>query len=157
MRARLSPGAAVAERFHDRPDTPRSTVAIGCLRNANAVARWLIPPVEAGRSIAIIAAGERWSCDDSLRPAVEDGLGAGAILSALASLGVATEFSPEASVAADAFDATVGQLEERIRACVSGQELTNKGFGDDVDVAIALNASQVVPVLIDGAFQSAGG
>ena len=47
-----------------------STVAAGCLRNARPVANWLIPAVQAGRSIAVIAAGERWSCDDSLNCAV---------------------------------------------------------------------------------------
>jgi 2-phosphosulfolactate phosphatase len=54
------------------------TVVAGCLRNASAVGRWLAQhgfgTLE--RPLAVIAAGERWP-DDSLRPALEDLLGAG--------------------------------------------------------------------------------
>lgn len=129
-----------------------STVAVGCLRNAQAVARWLAPAVEAGRSIGVIAAGERWSYDDSLRPALEDHLGAGAILSALVALGHGAGFSPEASAAVELFDAGLGRLGERMHDCVSGRELTGKGFGSDVDVAADLNSSSIVPVLTDRGF-----
>ncbi|RNI22761.1 hypothetical protein EFY87_08015 [Flexivirga caeni] len=50
----------------------------------------MLRAVEAGRSVAVIAAGERWSFDDSLRPALEDQFGAGAVLSALVAHGVWT-------------------------------------------------------------------
>lgn len=132
-----------------------STVAVGCLRNARAVATWLAPALESGRSIAVIAAGERWDYDDSLRPALEDHLGAGAILSALFALGHRVGFSPEASAAVDLFDAAADRLTERLRGCVGGRELTSKGFGSDVDVAADLDSSPVVPVLSDGAFDAA--
>ncbi|RNI22949.1 2-phosphosulfolactate phosphatase [Flexivirga caeni] len=134
-----------------------STVSIGCLRNAQAVADWLAPAVGAGCSVAVIAAGERWRFDDSLRPALEDHLGAGAILSALVALGYGDRFSPEAWAAAELFDVNAGRLVERLHDCVGGRELDSLGFGTDVDVAAALNASAVVPVLVDGAFQPAGG
>ncbi|WP_194818390.1 hypothetical protein [Nocardia sp. XZ_19_385] len=39
-----------------------------------------------------------------------------------------------------------------IRHCASGQELAAIGFGDDVAVAIELETSKAVPVLVDGAF-----
>lgn len=133
-----------------------SSVAIGCLRNARAVAEWLVPAIEAGSSIAVIAAGERWSYDASLRPALEDHLGAGAILSALVALGHGDGFSPEAWAAAELFDASLGSLCERMHSCVGGRELTSKGFGSDVDVAADLNSSSIVPVLTDGAFHPAG-
>jgi 2-phosphosulfolactate phosphatase len=133
-----------------------STVAVGCLRNAHAVAEWLGPAVKAGRSVAVIAAGERWSYDDSLRPALEDHLGAGAILSALSALGHADRLSPEATAAAELFDASVGNLSARLHGCVGGRELTCKGFTSDVDVAADLNSSRIVPVLKDGAFDAAG-
>lgn len=129
-----------------------STVAVGCLRNAEAVATWLAPTIEAGGSIAVIAAGERWSHDDSLRPALEDQLGAGAILSGLVALGYGDKFSPEALTAVDVFDAGRSSLDDRIRGCVGGRELISKGFESDIDVAVDLNASSVVPVLFDGVF-----
>ncbi|MEO9323914.1 2-phosphosulfolactate phosphatase [Nocardioides sp. C4-1] len=131
------------------------TVAVGCLRNASAVAAWLAPAVAAGRSVAVVAAGERWRDDDSLRPALEDHLGAGAILSALGGLVGASGFSPEARSAAELFDAAAATLTERLHDCVGGRELRDLGFGADVDVASSLDASSVVPVLADGAFQAA--
>lgn len=129
-----------------------STVAIGCLRNAHAVARWLAGMLEEGCSVAVIAAGERWGHDDSLRPALEDLLGAGAILARLVEMGHAERMSPEARVAGEMFEAGVAHLGDRLHHCVGGRELAGIGFGADVDVAAALDASTVVPVLVDGAF-----
>lgn len=132
-----------------------SSVVAGCLRNARAVAAWLAPEAEAGRSIVVVAAGERWSYDDSLRPALEDHLGAGAILSSLAALGHGDAFSPETQVAADVFDAGRDRLAERMRNCVGGRELSARGFGSDVEVAAALDVSTTVPLLVDGVFRPA--
>lgn len=123
-----------------------SEVVIGCLRNATAVAAHLEAAVHRGESVAVIAAGERWCDDDSLRPAVEDLLGAGAILSALAVRRGTDGFSPEAKLAAEAF-AAVGDLADRLETCVSGRELSDKGFGADISVAAELDASTIVPVL----------
>lgn len=98
----------------------------------------------------------RWDHDDSLRPALEDQLGAGAILSALSHLGYKRSMSPEASATADLFDAAQGSsLAERMNACVGACELASKGFRSDVDVAAALDSSRVVPVLTDGSFGAA--
>lgn len=130
-----------------------SIVAIGCLRNAAAVATWLAAAIDAERSVSVIAAGERWRDDDSLRPALEDHLGAGAILSALVELGHGDGMSPEASAAADLFAANQDCLLEYLHACVGGRELNAQNFGSDVDVAADLNASTTIPVLAaDGAF-----
>jgi len=40
-------------------------IAAGCLRNATSVASWLATHLQAGRSVAVVAAGERWGRDDS--------------------------------------------------------------------------------------------
>jgi 2-phosphosulfolactate phosphatase len=129
-----------------------SVVAIGCLRNATATAERLAMALDEGLSVAVIAAGERWAEDGSLRPALEDHLGAGAILTALTRFGHDDELSPEAAAAAGLFQAAGDRLVEWLRGCVSGRELTERGFGSDVDVAAQLDASRVVPVLTDGWF-----
>ena len=116
--------------------TGRTPTFAGCLRNASAVAR---AAMQTGRRIAVIPAGERWKGDDSLRPALEDGLGAGAIISHLKGT-----LSPEAQIAAEAFQAARGELTERLLTCSSGKELIQKGFNDDV--------SDCVPLLVEGAY-----
>lgn len=63
--------------------------------------------------------------------------------------------SPAALEAAIAlFDATAS-LPDAVRRCASGVELGSGGFGEDVEVAVQLDANDVVPVLTDGAFQAA--
>ena len=103
--------------------------------------------------VAVVAAGERWP-DDSLRPAVEDLWGAGAVLSALAA-GGRPGFSPEARAARATYEAIGTDLAAALHDCAGGQELDALGFGADVDVAAAVGASSVVPVLRDGVFVDA--
>lgn len=122
-------------------------VVVGaCLRNATAVGSWLAPQVAEGAVVAVVAAGERWP-DGSLRPAVEDLWGAGAVLA-----GLRGDLSPEATVAAGVFDSVRDRLGEAVLACASGQELVAAGFEDDVRIAAELDASAVVPVLSGEAF-----
>src|SRR5690606_36019252 len=135
-------------------DESGAQVVIGCLRNAASVADVAAVRVARGDSVAVIAAGERWRGDDSLRPSLEDHLGAGAVLSALASLGHRDAMSPEAAAAADLFDVVRPRLAQFIRECVGARELEAVGFSADVDVASALDVSRVVPTLVDGAFRS---
>ncbi|MFD6156155.1 2-phosphosulfolactate phosphatase [Nocardia sp. NPDC060256] len=130
-------------------------VIAGCLRNASAVARWIVEQGwgTADQPISVIAAGEHWPGQDVLRPAIEDWFGAAAIISALAENG-AGPLSPEASAAKATYDATA-DIPSLITQCASGRELASIGFADDVAVAIEIDASKVVPVLVDGAFTDA--
>lgn len=122
-------------------------VVVGCLRNASAVGRLIA--AHGGASV-VIAAGERWP-DGSLRPAVEDLIGAGAILAMVDR----ETLSPEARAAADAFKGARDTLDDAIRQGASGRELMGRGLDSDVELAVELDATDRVPVLVDGAF--AGG
>lgn len=122
------------------------------LRNVEAAADALAPGLCRGSMLAVVASGERWP-DGSLRPAVEDLWGAGALLAALLGRGV-TGLSPEADLAVAAWRAVAGDPSAALRACAGGRELAAAGFGADVDVAAALDASDVVPVLVGGAFRA---
>lgn len=133
-----------------------SLVVAGCFRNADAVAQWLADGLQGGRSVAVIAAGERWEYDDSLRPALEDQLGAGAILACLRARGYAARMSPESLAAAALLDRLKGNLGAVLHEAVSGRELATKGFASDVAVAAERDVSSVVPILVDGAFGPAG-
>lgn len=138
-------GSALARTLHAHG----ARVAGAALRNRSAVARWAANFLARnGRCrVTVIAAGERWP-DGSLRPAVEDLWGAGALIAALADLGVGG-LSAEAETAAAAFRGTGQRLAADLARCVSGQELIDAGFADDVAIAAELDASQSVPV-IDG-------
>jgi 2-phosphosulfolactate phosphatase len=127
----------------------RGTVVAGCLRNAVAVAEHCARHLErsAAASVAVIAAGERWS-DDSLRPALEDVWGAGAILAALGREDLA---SPDALAAADAFHAGLGRGLP-LQDLPSGRELVEAGFPEDVEVAAERDASTAVPILVGPSF-----
>ena len=124
-------------------------VIAGCLRNARAVA---LAASRYGRKIAVIAAGERWKDDGSLRPAFEDLIGAGAIISYLASAK-----SPEAIAAEAAFRAVKPRLGDALSQCGSGKELIAQGSANDVILASQLNVSKCVPMLIDDAYRSERG
>lgn len=121
------------------------TVAAACLRNAAAVAEGLAST----GTIAVIAAGERWD-DGTLRPAVEDFLGAGAVISATA----AKSRSPEAHVAAASFLAARPHLDVTLRESMSGRELIERGFTKDVELASQLNTSSTFPLLNQGFYSS---
>lgn len=120
------------------------TVICGCLRNALAVASAIRQP---GTRTGVIAAGERWP-DGSLRPALEDLLGAGAILSHLPG----RDLSPDARAAVAAYRAA--RMPQDIADCPSGRELIEAGFAQDVEIAAAVDVSNTVPVLTDGAFRA---
>jgi len=120
-------------------------VFAGCLRNAPAVAA---AARTVGTPIGIIAAGERWRIDGSLRPSFEDMIGAGAIIDALDG----SKMSPEAAAALAVFKSARDDLERLLLECSSGRELARHGFSDDVIWASKWNVSRVAPLLHSGAF-----
>jgi 2-phosphosulfolactate phosphatase len=125
-----------------------TTVVGACLRNAAAVADWIAREHDAETAtIAVVAAGERWP-DGSLRPAIEDLWGAGAVLAALEDHDW-PGLSPEAAMAADAYRLLVGREAAHLRACASGEELIESGFAADVEIAAEIGRSTAVPLLSD--------
>jgi len=118
------------------------TVVAACLRNASAVGKW----AKSKNGVLVVAAGERWP-NGMLRPCYEDLIGAGAVIDALG-----LPCSPEAEAARAAFCAGKEDLCERLLACGSGRELVEREFTTDIELAAALNSSDAVPILKDGAF-----
>ncbi len=115
-------------------------VHVACLRNRAAVGE----RIAGAETIAVIAAGERWrGATGPLRPAVEDLIGAGAVVDAVGIEGA----SPEAMAAAAVFRDARLHLDTRLHECGSGRELIDKGFAPNVAIAASLDVSDVVPTL----------
>ena len=126
-----------------------ATVLIGCLRHAGAIGAFC--RATAG-TVAVIAAGERWGVSRGpLRPAVEDLVGAGAILQAIGDLP-----SPEAIAAIAAFEVARENLLDFLWESASGRELVERGFPGDVALAAELNSSAVAPRLQSDGFIDSG-
>lgn len=113
-----------------------SVVLAGSLRNARAVAE---AAQQLGESVNVIPSGERW-LDGSLRPALEDWLGAGAILRWFRGAR-----SPEAETAVAVFEHHRNRLVETLNHCSSGRELDERGHDQDKFIAGALDVSRCVP------------
>ena len=118
-------------------------VYTACLRNARAVAK---RAATHGPRIAVIPAGEQWH-DSSLRPCLEDLIGAGAVLEALNG-----RLSPEAEMAAATFTHFHRDLRGTLSRCRSGKELIGRGFELDVALAAEHAVSPVSPVLVQERF-----
>ena len=116
------------------PVTP--VLLAGSLRNAQAVAA---AAQRLGRTVNVIPAGERWR-DGSLRFALEDLIGAGAILRWLPG-----PHSPDAETAIAAFERHRERLVEALDRCGSGRELHERGHDRDTFIAGDLDASACVP------------
>lgn len=128
-----SPNGAALSR---RAAATSAVVLTGCLRNAKAIAR---RAQRLGRTFNVCPAGERWP-DGSLRPSLEDFIGAGAILRHLPG-----PKSPEAEAAIAVFEYRQHLLGETIARSSSGRELIERGFPQDVEIASALDVSTQAP------------
>lgn len=119
---------------------------VGALVNASAVGSVVSRLLrEEEHSVTVVACGERWreaSEDGVLRFAIEDTLGAGAILAA-----ISAEKSPEARVCEAAFLGCADLLAEILRDCASGRELRAKGLEEDVRLAAQRDLYDSVPYL----------
>ncbi|WP_102194436.1 2-phosphosulfolactate phosphatase [Microbacterium aurantiacum] len=155
-------GAAVTAAASAAASAP--TVLVGGIRNAAAVGRAVQTVQERTgerTSVAVIAAGEL-DAAGLMRFAVEDHLGAGAIITALTDLGI-DHTSPEAAVAAEGFRALRGALRHLLGASGSGREIAGgipatariEASGlvpSTAEQAAQLDATDLVPALVDGRF-----
>jgi len=151
-------GAAVAAAAE------QSTVLIGSLRNASAVARAVLEMQnrrKARTSVNVVAAGEITDAGD-LRFAVEDQLGAGTVIAALSDLG-ADHTSPEAAAACESARGLRRAIRHLLTASGSAKEIAggveatarmeSAGIVPTAAAAAAeVDAVAVVPVLENGAF-----
>ena len=119
---------------------------VGALVNAQAVAEAISQLLTASNlNVTILACGERWRVpaeEGVLRFALEDYVGAGAIISALP-----FPQTVEAHACMATFRAMQDHLEDVLWECESGEELRTKGLGEDVRHAAHLDIYDTAPVL----------
>ncbi|MEM7373286.1 MAG: 2-phosphosulfolactate phosphatase [Bacteroidota bacterium] len=120
-------------------------VYAACLRNAEAVAGHLN---QYYKEVAVIAGMEQWP-NGQTRFALEDWLGAGAVLN-----GLIGEKSPNARAAMASFQAVESRLKQELLACFSGKELIERGYEEDVLLASVWNVSQTIPQYSGDSYQS---
>jgi phosphosulfolactate phosphohydrolase-like enzyme len=140
---------ALIERSANLDIPGAGAVLAAGLTDPAAVARWILDEqVRLGRRamIAIVAAGGT-TPGGSIRFAVEDQLAAGAVVDALAALGIDYS-SPEAAAACAAFVGLRGAVAHLLTASVSGQERIADGE-TPAEIALAgrLNSAEAVTVL----------
>jgi 2-phosphosulfolactate phosphatase len=143
-----SPNGATCSRYGR--DVPR--LLVGALVNARAVAE-AVGQILASNdlSVTVLACGERWKQpneDGELRFAIEDYLGAGAILSGLPK---SLSRSPEAQICQGAFLAARDDLAAIVWESGSGRELREVGYPQDVEHAARLDVYDAVPAMVGDA------
>jgi 2-phosphosulfolactate phosphatase len=130
-----------------------AAIVAGSLTNAAAVARWALEQ-QGGKGdrfmVAVVAAGETRP-GGSMRFALEDLLGAGAVIDALAEVGI-DYCSPESAAASAAFTGLRNATGHLVGASGSGRELAELGRRTEVDEAIRVNSSEEVMVLREFSF-----
>jgi 2-phosphosulfolactate phosphatase len=141
-------------------------VMAGCLRNARATAAMIDHLVGPDAGVGVVVVGERWRQQTGpLRPAVEDLLGAGAIIAALdpaAAVGGARS-SPEAAAARAAFlDARPLMTDTLMRTATAyalrqqrhtAPTVEHDTAEDLIMLASAVDVTDTAAVLTDGEFR----
>lgn len=118
-----------------------TALLLGSLVNASAAGRAAARlQGQTGPPISVVACGERWE-GETLRPSLEEELGAGAILAALPGTK-----SPEARAAVTLFQAVGDRLDDLVFDSASGRELRVRGFGGDMAFAQRLDVYDTVPL-----------
>jgi 2-phosphosulfolactate phosphatase len=136
-------------------DNGATDVFAGSLVNATATAHALqATAVSSGRSIWVVACGERnepQGLDDAIRFALEDYLGAGAILN-----GLSGRFSPDAELCRAAYQAAAaaGNIGRLLETCESGQELIARNYAGDVSLAVQTDVYHSAARLVDACFRA---
>jgi 2-phosphosulfolactate phosphatase len=123
-----------------------SLVIAACLLNASAAAYAC-----ANRRTTVVPCGERTDSreDGPMRFAIEDYLGAGAVLA-----GLAGDKSPGARLCEAAFTQNREELRTLIWESASGRELRERGFETDVTFALEVDRFSSVPVLRNGRYEA---
>ena len=118
-----------------------SQVVAACIRNAAAVGAAFS---DTDLVVGVVAAGERWrGATGPMRVALEDHLGAGAVLAGFDR----DDLSPEARAAVAVWHDAEPDLRDRLHACASGRQLVDAGWADDVAIAAQAHVSDLVPTL----------
>ncbi len=144
----LSPNGATCTR---QIDNSRS-VFCGALVNCSTVAEAAFnEAVKQNNNITVVACGERLKGSDDIykiRMAVEDYLGAGAILSK-----IPLPKTAESIVCENAYGKLANHVPDLIWKCESGVELRAMNFGNDIHIATNLNSIPVAPIYKNGFYQ----
>jgi 2-phosphosulfolactate phosphatase len=108
---------------------------VGAIVNASAVANRLI---ETRRDVTLLCAGTGGQI------AMEDLLGAGAVLSEMIERGSAVPAGDVAEIALRLFQSSRGNLREALASAAGGRNVIAAGLAEDVDFCAALNSLEVV-------------
>jgi 2-phosphosulfolactate phosphatase len=119
----------------------RDVIACAFL-NVSAAARWLR---RAGPDVLIVCAGRHG------RFCLEDAVGAGMLIDRLSrDSDRPLEPSDAARAAHQLYAANRGGLLEMLRGCEWGRDITQKGFGGDLEICAQVDLTDVVPTMRNG-------
>lgn len=134
-----SNGTRVLNRLAAAPAT-----LVGALLNREAAAKAMLAlAAQRGRDATVVCAGTA----ETTSIALEDALGAGAIVEAALRLDTSLRPTDAALLARDAFLARRGDLRGALASTHHGAELMAAGFSADIDYCTRLDTCRVVPSL----------